>query len=169
MAPSQENTIHFDQEFVLATENEHPDYSLTIDILSDLYAIRFRSYFCYLEDWNPYTDVQGVQLRTLAKRTAKHNELAMLDLSNLLSGMGATPKKIQFPQTDMHSTYTSWENILPHLVESQKEIVNATEIALSALAGAPAEECVRPTLEKHLTDDRQALKQLEQYLKEVKK
>jgi len=164
MAASQDNSIQFDESFVLETDDNHPDYSLTVDILSDLYAIRFRSYFRYLDDWNPYTDIKGIKLRSLARRAAEHNEQAMLEISNLIEGFGSTPKKLSFPQNDMHSTYTSWENILPYLINSQREILSATETSLSALVDAPGNQCVLPTLEKHLTCDRQVLQQLEAWL-----
>lgn len=164
MAASQDNTIQFDESFVLQTDDHHTDYSLTVDILSDLYAIRFRSYFRYLDDWNPYTDLKALKLRTLARKTAQHNEQAMLEISNLIEGFGSTPKKLSFPQNDMHSTYTSWENILPYLVNSQREIVRATETTLNALIDAPGNQCVRPTLEKHLAHDQQVLEQLEAWL-----
>jgi len=161
MAASQDNTIQFDESFILKTNDNHPDYALITSILSDLYAIRFCSYFRYLQDWNPYTDTQSIKLRSLARATAQYNEQAMLEITDLLAGFGATPKKMSFPQDDMHSTYTSWENILPYLVKSQQEVVNATGNALNALANAAGEECVRPTLEKQLADDRQALRRLE--------
>jgi len=158
---AETENIQFDDAFILVVNDQRPDYAPIIGMIDDLHKLRVASFFRYLLDWKPYTDVSTVRLRTLVHRIATDNETHMQELADLLAEFGTTPSGAMFKPDMTDANYTDWKNLLPRLVETQQQIVHAQTNALSAMTGCQGETQARPVIETHLANDSKELAELQ--------
>lgn len=160
MNAAEKQDIRFDDDFVLVVDDGQTDYAPIVGMIDDLHKLRAASFFRYLLDWKPYTDASTVRLRTLVHQITTSNETHMQKLADLLAEFGTTPSSAMFKPDMTDANYTDWKNLMPRLIETQQQIVEAQTNALNAMTGCDGETHARPVIEAQLACDSKSLAEL---------
>lgn len=159
--------IQLDDAFLVVPDPQAPDYSRTIELLNELYIAESRSFFRYLETWEPYTDAKTIRLRTLCRRMMKTSFEHSDRLAHLIESLGGATITGAYSKDASHSNFTSWANLVPRLIESKRDMIARAEIVLHAVAALPGADKVAPTLREIITEDRTDLAALEEWTRRL--
>lgn len=161
MSVSEE--IQFDDAFLVIPDPATPEYGQTIDLLNELYIAESRSFFRYLESWEPYTDARTIRLRTLCRRMMKLSYEHSDRLAHLIESLGGVTINGAYAKANSHANYTSWTNLLPRFIETKRDMINRAQVVLQAVASRPGADKVSPALREMLEENRADLAALEQW------
>ncbi len=155
--------IQFDDAFLVIPDPATPEYGQTIDLLNELYIAESRSFFRYLESWEPYTDARTIRLRTLCRRMMKLSYEHSDRLAHLIESLGGVTINGAYAKANSHANYTSWTNLLPRFIETKRDMINRAQVVLQAVANRPGADKVSPALREMLEENRADLAALEQW------
>lgn len=155
--------IQFDDAFLVIPDPATPEYGQTIDLLNELYIAESRSFFRYLESWEPYTDARTIRLRTLCRRMMKLSYEHSDRLAHLIESLGGVTINGAYAKANSHANYTSWTNLLPRFIETKQDMINRAQVVLQAVASRPGADKVSPALREMLEENRADLAALEQW------
>ena len=155
--------IRFDDAFLVEPDAATPDSTRTIDLLNELYMAESRSFFRYLESWEPYTDANTIRLRTLCRRMMKMSYEHSDRLAHLIESLGGVTVAGAYSKANSHSNYTSWTNLLPRLMQTKQDMVARGELVLNAVRELPGGASVAPALLEMLNENRADLLALQEW------
>lgn len=158
-----EQDIRFDDAFLVVPDAATPDYTRTIDLLNELYIAESRSFFRYLDSWEPYTDARTIRLRTLCRRMMKSSCEHSDRLAHLIGSLGGVVVAGAYSKANSHSNYTSWTNLLPRLTETKQDMIARGQIVLTAMPDLPGGPSVAPALREMLDENRADLLLLQEW------
>ena len=158
-----EQDIRFDDAFLVVPDAATPDYTRTIDLLNELYIAESRSFFRYLESWEPYTDAKTIGLRTLCRRMMKTSYEHSDRLAHLLGSLGGVTVAGAYAKANSHANYTSWTNLLPRFTQTKQDMIARGQIVLNAMPELPGGSSVAPALLEMLNENRADLLALQQW------
>lgn len=159
--------IQLDDAFIVVPDPAAPDYARTIELLNELYIAESRSFFRYLESWEPYTDAKTIRLRTLCRRMMKTSYEHSDRLAHLIESLGGTTIAGAYSKDASHSNFTSWANLVPRLIDTKRDMIARGEIVLNAVAPLPGGDNVAPALREIITEDRADLAALQEWTRRL--
>lgn len=155
--------IQLDDAFIVVPDPAAPDYARTIELLNELYIAESRSFFRYLESWEPYTDAKTIRLRTLCRRMMKTSYEHSDRLAHLIESLGGTTIAGAYSKDNSHSNFTSWANLVPRFIETKTDMIARGDIVLSAVAAVPGGAQVAPAVREMLEENRADLFALQEW------
>ncbi|GEM_PF-6266571 len=161
MTASQE--LQFDDAFLVVPDAGAPDYAGAIELLNELYIAESRSFFRYLESWEPYTDAKTIRLRTLCRRMMKLSYEHSDRLAHLIESLGGVTINGAYAKANSHANYTSWTNLLPRFIETKQDMINRAQVVLQAITTRPGADRVSPALLEMLEENRADLAVLQEW------
>lgn len=131
---SNSNKYHIDEHCLIVTESkDNTENNWLLNLICSIYYVESRSVVRYMESWQPYTNAATVRLRTLVKNINKNSAHNLDQLTNLIESLGTDTREITFAEDNTHFNYTSWQSILPRVIESITQIIAQYEHVLSSL------------------------------------
>lgn len=155
--------IQLDDAFLVVPDPQAPDYSRTIELLNELYIAESRSFFRYLESWEPYTDAKTIRLRTLCRRMMKTSFEHSDRLAHLIESLGGVTIAGAYSKDNSHSNFTSWANLVPRFIETKKDMIARGKVVLNAIGSLPGGTDVVPALREMLEENRADLVSLQEW------
>lgn len=155
--------IQLDDAFIVVPDPAAPDYSRTIGLLNGLYIAESRSFFRYLESWEPYTDAKTIRLRTLCRRMMKTSFAHSDRLAHLIESLGGVTITGAYSKDNSHSNFTSWANLVPRFIETKQDMIARGEVVLHAITTLPGGSDIAPALREMLEENRADLIALQEW------
>ncbi len=164
---ADDNTIAFDEAFLLEIPKGSQVCCTGVSILRGLHRKCASSFINYMDDWSPYTDRSTLGLRRLMRNTFTSINEFKDELASLLESVGQEATGSSFVPFDADSNYSDWPNLLPRLLCEVHGMVTAWESALSEATGSNVDQekaaAIRPILEAQLAVHRDTLAQLQDW------
>lgn len=148
-----EREIHLDESCLIEPEPDEPDYGSALRLLNMLYAVESRSFFRYLETWEPYTDPSLIKLWAYARKLVKASYDHADRLAHAIESLGGVAIIGAFAKEDAHANFTDWPNLLARLIETKSDLIARHNAVLSSLSTGASEALDRVIAELRTLND----------------
>ncbi len=155
--------IRFDDAFLVVPGGGEPDRSAAIALLNELYIAESRSFFRYLESWEPYTDASTIKLRTLCRRMMQTSFRHSDRLAKLIESLGGVTITGAYSKSSSDANYTSWVNLVPRFIATKKDMIARGDVVLKAIRNLPGGAESAPIVAELIEENRADLVVLEQW------
>lgn len=155
--------IHFDDAFLVVPDEDAPDFSAIIALLNELYIAESRSFFRYLDSWEPYTDANTIKLRTLCRGMMRTSFRHSDRLAKLIESLGGVTITGAYSKSSSDANYTSWANLLPRFIATKRDMIARGQVVLKTLRHLPGGAESAPVVAELMEENAAELAQLEQW------
>lgn len=143
-----DGAIRLDSSMIIETDAPAPEMLDLVAVLNDLYAAETSNFIRYLETWEPYTNVQTLGLRRLARQMMQSSFDHADRLAHLIEARQGTPIQGAFPQSDAFANYSGWSNVLPILISDKQDSIARYDAAIGILPSVEGGEAAAPPLKE---------------------